>query len=347
MAEKRKTPKQKTQKQIIWLLLSGIFLIILFWLAAYFILTERINDLDLDKNLANESYQEHYAFIVNDYNDEFWVKVYEAAKKKGEESNIYVELFGADLQERYSVSQLFEMAMAAEVDGIIVNPNSTDCAEKIKQAKDRGIPVVTVLDDCKSDDQICFVGINRYNLGVEYGKQILKLDMGNSSGRIGKRVVILLEDNEQIESQKLIVAGIREKVKGYGFEIRTEKIRKKSMFHAEEDIQNIIFDKEKKPDIFICLTGDDTACTIQSLVEFNQVGLIQLIGYFDSEEAKEAIRKRIVDSVIGVDETQVGEQAVQAIINYTEKTEFSAIFDVDVYTVDYNDVREIRDGESN
>lgn len=322
----------KTQK-IVWLLFAGVFLNVLFWTAGYYTLSIKLNELDKGSSFSSESYKAHYAFITEDSNDEFWNKVYEAAKEKGEENNVYVELFGADLQRNYSVSQLFEMAIESRVDGIIINPNGDDFVSQIELASRRGIPVVTILDDCKSDDQICFVGISRYNLGLEYGKQILS--MGRKQI---KKIVVLLEDNEQIESQKLVVAGIRDKIKGYNFELRTEKIRKKSTFHAEEDIRNIILDQEKKPDVFICLTGDDTDCTIQQIIEFNQVGRIRLIGYFDSENAKEAINKRIVHSVIGVDGNQMGKRAVQAMVNYRMQIEISAVYDIDVYKVDYGDI---------
>jgi ribose transport system substrate-binding protein len=190
-----------------------------------------------------------------------------------------------------------------------------------------------VLDDCKSDGQICFVGISRYNQGVEYGKQIL--DMGIKKAQ---EVVVLLEDNEQLEKQKLVVAGIRNKLQGHDIELRTERLRTRSTFHTEEDIRNIIVNAERRPDVFICLTSDDTLHTIQQIVEYNQVGQIKIIGYFDSEEAREAISKQIMYSVIGVNGSHMGEQAVQAIINYKNHQKISAVYDIDFYRVNYMDV---------
>ena len=63
----------------------------------------------------------------------------------------------------------------ASVDGIIVTgDDEEETVELIDEAVDAGIPVVTILSDCIESRRQCFVGSNNYNIGQEYGRQILK-----------------------------------------------------------------------------------------------------------------------------------------------------------------------------
>ena len=66
--------------------------------------------------------------------------------------------------------------MTSGVDGILVESDESDeMSELIDEAVDRGIPVVTLYGDNTHSARCSFVGVGSYNLGREYGRQVLKL----------------------------------------------------------------------------------------------------------------------------------------------------------------------------
>lgn len=72
---------------------------------------------------AREEYTEYdryYAMITSDDRADFWQAVYNGARKEGMGENAYVEFFAGNMGARYSMEERMEIAIAADVDGIIV-----------------------------------------------------------------------------------------------------------------------------------------------------------------------------------------------------------------------------------
>ena len=67
-----------------------------------------------------------------------------------------------------TTGEKLRMAIDAGVDGIILNGDGSPEVEAlVKEARQKGIPVVTALNDGAEDIRQCFVGVNSYNLGKE------------------------------------------------------------------------------------------------------------------------------------------------------------------------------------
>lgn len=53
-------------------------------------------------------------------------------------------------------------------------------------------------------------------------------------------------------------------------------------------------------------------------MDYNQVGTVQMLGYYDSEAILEAVSKNILYSTIALDTEQMGRLCVQALDEYVE-----------------------------
>ena len=301
----------------------------------------RIDDLGITDNTDYEEYDLHYAIISEEADAPFWEEIYQGALKKGKENNIYVEKIGSNLSVKYNLKDLMKIAIASKVDGIILEPNGEDnIVQLINEADAAGIPVITVLKDEPQSNRISFVGINSYTQGQAYGKQVAKIiDEGK------KNITVLLNTSDT--SQNVIYSSILEMVINPLVEVKAEVVNTQSTFSSEEDIRKIIVDKQNPPDVLVCLTAKDTLSAQQAVVDYNKVGKIDIIGYYDSELILRAIEKNIVHSTMTIDASQMGAYCVEALTEFRESNNVSDYYSVDISVItkenvdDYIKIKEL------
>ena len=279
------------------------------------------------------TYEKHYAFITDNPKDPFWSDMYESAKTAGKDQGIYVEMMGSSLSGSYSVSELLEMAIASRVDGIIVNPMDEPSFQLIETAAAKDINVLTVFNDVMNSSRICFVGVGNYKMGQEYGVQIRQLSEAGASN------VLILIDSDDSVNQNLIYSGIRENLSDTDINIQPLMFDSSNVFGAEEAIRNLVLGSDQtRPDILVCLSAINTECAYQSVVDFNKVGQVHIVGYYGSDTVMEAIKKNIIDSVIKLDARQMGEKAVLALAEYQQRGRVNEYIVADTVVIDQSNV---------
>ena len=178
-------------------------------------LWQRFYELSRSEEREFEIYDRHYVMITGREDSDFWDRVYESAQEEGKKRGVYVERFGEDLSVKYSRNELLRLAMQASVDGIIVpGDEEEETIALLQEVVEQGIPVVNVLQDSTGSIRQCFVGNNSYNLGQEYGRQILELlaeeEDDNPREEEPADVLVLVDETRMDTSQNLILLGIRE-----------------------------------------------------------------------------------------------------------------------------------------
>lgn len=292
-----------------------------------------------------EVYGRHYAFITDNAEPEFWDKVYEAAVKEGEQSDAYVERLGENLNANYRTEDMLRIANNSSVDGIIFCGEDTEeTVSLINKAVQNGIAVVSLRQDIEESERQCFVGVNSYDLGMEYGKQIVDLVQNEQKQemKIGMsedgtvrveeqtglpespKICILADDSMSDSKQNLITFAIRDSF-SEAFpgeenlpDIEVRKIDTSEAFSAEEMIRDIFIDSENLPDIMVCLNSVYTECTYQAAVDYNRVGEVKILGYFSTEAILEAVEKQIIYSTVQIDTEEMGKQCIKALTEYCE-----------------------------
>lgn len=302
----------------LYVLLTGIVICLLvFW--------QRFHELGGDEEENYEIYNRHYAMITGSEDSDFWDRVYESAWEEGKANGVYVERFGENLAVKYERQELLKLAILASVDGIIIPGDEEDeTAVLLNEAAEKGIPVVTVLQDSAGSLRQCFVGNNYYNLGQEYAKQMIEILSGENTDREDTtKVLVLVDESRTDSSQNLILLGIRETLKEksdgkLSVSVETCSIDNSRSFRSEESIRDIFLSQEELPDILVCLSAVHTRCAYQAAVDYNKVGTVQILGYYDSDVILDAVSKNILYSTITLDTVQMGKSCVQALEEYVK-----------------------------
>lgn len=329
--------------------------------AVYFSL--KMKEVSRSDNRSYETYDRHYVFITDDAEQEFWDEVYAAAAAEGEKSNAYVERLGQNLNVNYRPEDLLRIANNSSVDGIIFcGEDNEETVERINEAVHKGIAVISLRQDIEDSERQCFVGVNSYDLGLEYGKQILELvqsgqirEMGTFVSEDGSvretellrppKICILADDNMSESKQNLITFAIRDSFSGAfpGEEnlpdIEVRKIDTSEAFSAEETIRDIFIDSENLPDIMVCLNSVYTECTYQAAVDYNLVGEVKILGYYMTDAILDAVEKQIIYSTVQVDTEEIGRQCIYALTEYYETGYTSSYIPISTQVVGQEEAR--------
>ena len=308
-------------------------------------------------------YDKYFVMITDNYKSDFWKAVYHSALQAAKEDDIYIDLLGENFSTNYSPEELMQIAIASKVDGIILYANqSMQMAKLINAASSEGIPVVTLYGDNAKSHRLCFIGVGSYNIGREYAKQVLKIikekklddtveaDAGEQPKTI--RVKVLLDSDVDDMRQNIIISAMqdsitRENTTGVEPSFSTFTVDNTNAFSAEESIRDI-FHEEEVPDVIVCLNELNTICTYQAVVDFNKVGDVNILGYYDSESILNAIDRGVVYATIAIDSQQLGEYSVTALSDYYETGNTSQYFTADIKLIDKNNVAEYmkKEGEN-
>ena len=291
-------------------------------------------------------YDKYYVMITKDTKSSFWQSVYEEAKKAGEEVNAYVELMGSQLPTEYSRKELLRIAIESDVDGIFLEADeSSEMTDLINEAVGKNIPVITVIGDNTASKRQSFVGISSYNLGRVYGSQVIEL-----ADEKQMKVLILMTANAKDSGQNLIYLGIQEMLdsmkRSSQIQLENVAIDSTSSFAAEESIRDIFMESEILPDILICLDEINTTCAYQAVVDYNKVGVVNIIGYYDSETILNAIRRSVIYSTISIQTEQIGQFLIEAISEYQEVGQVSEYYTVDTSLITSKNIEEYYGGDN-
>lgn len=330
-------------KKIFYGLLIGIFATFLLGIFGFDIYIVNQNHSD---TVAVKTYDKHFCFISDEDDDgELWKSIYQSAQAYGEKNGIYVEWFGENLVEDFSKTELMQMAIAAKVDGIIVDGDDTEELNNlINEAETNHIPVVTVVKDCYGSYRNAFVGMSAYNLGQEYANMIFEKKSKEDQSVL---VIINLGDNDSDE--KLTYAGIKETLlasSNDNITVSTLAVHGDSSYSSEESIRTLLLEEEEQPDIIVCLDEQTTESVSQLVVDYNRVGMSKILGFYDSKVILEAIEHTILDATITIDTNQIGIQSVQALVNYDETGYVSDYIPIDIKQISSENVNDFLSTEA-
>ena len=278
-----------------------------------------------------ENYDRYYVMIPGDSEEDLWQSIYKGAQDTGKENGVCVDLLGEYLSKNYSEAELMEIAIASDVDGIIVYANeSEEMIDLINRATDKGIPVVTVMGDNPVSKRCCFVGVGSYNMGREYGKQLVKLareqELSHTTASTLMNdkldVTVLVDSYSDNSNQNLVWSGIQNAVETENntqtkINLSLQYLDNRSPFTVEEAIRDM-FRSQELADVIVCLNETNTNCVYQSMLDYNKAGKAAVLGYGDSESVLRGINRNNIYFTMAVDSYGVGEDCVKALDEFIE-----------------------------
>ncbi|HWP21902.1 MAG TPA: substrate-binding domain-containing protein [Candidatus Cryosericum sp.] len=351
-------PQKKSNIYKTNLSILAIVVMAVITVASMFVYNGLINRKFKVDTTGNTYYTYHFALVAEAQDDPFWINVWTAANKEANRMDACVEWIGHSLTEQYPLTDQLEMAIAARVDGILIQPDGSDEVKAlIQKAIGSNIPVITVMTDSPVSKRQGFVGYNSYDLGQLYGQQVRSI-MAQSPNEC--RAVVLFGSDVSENTQNIVYSSIIESLEGQNITVDVLVIDNSNVFSAEEAIRELVVNPAESsvtgsaasgttqmtlsspPDILICLNATNTICAYQAVVDHNKVGEIQILGYYDSEEILTAVEKRIIQATVAVDANRVGTASVDSLMEYVHFNRTSDFTPVGLTVVTANNVDEYR-----
>lgn len=318
--------EMESSKALLLTVLISIGLMIGISVISFIMFTRTSKSLN-SVNGTGQIYDQYYALICE--NNDFYRQVYKFAKSEGDVNGVCVDMFSDRYSDEYSVADLLKIAIESNVDGIIVESDaSSEIASLIDEATGKGINVVTLMTDCPDSMRRSSVQVSGYNLGRQYGSQVASSEMF-----FGEKVLFITDSAKQSAGEMLIFTGIQDYINevtpNMNISMSAYAVDGSDIFVIEEMIREIFKDETLLPDVIICPDERTTASVYQALVDYNRVGEIRLLGYYDSDTILKGIKEGVIEASITVDVSQLGEYAVSALYEYNKYGYVS-----DYYTVD-------------
>jgi len=274
-----------------------------------------------------EEYDHHYLFVASD-RSEMMQDIFEAACLAAKEGGGYLEWCGSGTPDSYTEAEYIDISIAMDADGIIVCPDGSDGIEEaVGRAHDAGIPAVTILRDLPDSKRISYAGVSGYQTGEIYGGRLISLLHD------GWNDVCLLEDSEAGKDEaQILYSQIVQAVKngapsGKTLHLRTEEVDSNTDFDTEEVVRNLLLGTHI-PDILICESPVQTECAIQTLIDYNLVGHLQVIGYYATDTILRALEQELIPVTMIVDTVQLGKDCTEALDEYRELGRTSSYYNV-------------------
>ena len=323
-------------KKPFFVVMAGALLCTLLVGAMWLYFNKSTEEIGRQEAAAQEKYNRHYVLIVEDPASNLWQEIYESAAERAEEENVYLELLDSDAADENTLEDFLRISIAAKVDGIIMQPDgSEEVRELIGEAWENGIPVVTALEDDSDSERISFVGINSYQMGSVYAEAI-----ANNLEKDEGTVLVLAGENARETGTDLLLLQLMNdlKQKDKSVQVSSYYMNASGGFELEEAVRDIFIRQEALPDMLVCLNEMITECAYQTLIDYNQVGNVDIIGYYESGTILDAIKKHTISCTISFDTDEIGRYSIDALNEYYSLGHVSNYFNVTIKTIDEDNV---------
>ncbi len=324
--------RRKTNVGLIVVILAVFAVIFYFINDSYY---RRVLQLQGLEEEGGEVCDYHFVMIVDNSESSFWQAVYTSAGKAAAREKVLLELKGTTQDVSKNKLDYLNMSIASRVDGIIVeNKGEEGLAEKIDEAVEAGIPVVTVMGDASYSKRQSFIGVSDYQLGRSFGEQAALF-----ADETVKNILIIMNRITDEKSQSQFYSQVYNAVSAVktageeSVDISIQNLLPTGAFDAEEALRDIFQSPDGPPDMLICMDEETTECARQALIDYNLAGEVKIIGYYTSANTIDAVEKGLIESTCSIDTEQLGESSVEVLLDYMREGRVSSYYNVDIHFV--------------
>ncbi len=304
---------KKPKILIILSIISGLMLIVSLGIGLY-TSNEIKNRTESMNQINNKNIDYHIMMILNEDDETYSESFYTGIRTAASANKISVEtiLIGEDQYLKEVVDRM-DMAMYAKVDGIILHAYSNqEIIDKINQASEMDIPVITLNENLPDSKRISFAGNNRYSIGLNVGKTIASI----TSGRGHIAIIDRLDYSFNKDDEGLLILGLNEvfnKYEDLALSLRRETVQ--GVLSAET-IATEILDEYPNIDGIYCADSKSTLGIVQVLIDRNRVNDFTVIGFGDDDEILQYIKGGVIKGTIVTDNESVGVASIVAFHDY-------------------------------
>ncbi len=282
----------------------------------------------------------HFYVILQNSIDPFWAEVKRGATAAAQSLGVAVEFNAPRFNDSEAEKGYLEIAGLAKVDGIITHAsNDPGFIQGINQADQAGIPVVTIETDAKDSRRKAFVGSNSFLIGEQAGKLIEKATKG--SGKVA--IIMSGESQADTVAQNSMLNGFQNALKNTPG-VKLEKIYTSKLGILDtEEITRSIFQRGDINAIY-CTDAVYTIGVAQTVVDFNKVGSMTIVGCGMTPEIESYVKKGIVYASVVGDPYAIGFESIKALLELKEANNTSSYIDTGIKVVEQDNLASYQSG---
>jgi ribose transport system substrate-binding protein len=232
--------------------------------------------------------------VITNGNDPFWDSMgigLEAGKK---ETGVKGEWNAPPQTDNVGQKNVFEQALAANVDGVAVSPIQADAfAPVIDAAIDKGIPVITFDSDSPKSKRLIYIGTNNYEAGKRAGEAAVKLfpNGGNFVAFVG---------NMSAENAQQRYQGFVDATKDHKIVMLQEPYEddKDVTGRARINVANAITKYGDKINGFLGLYAYNGPAIVDEVQKAGLIGKVKIVCFDGQPRTLENLRKKLVDVTV-------------------------------------------------
>ncbi|HEX7057982.1 MAG TPA: substrate-binding domain-containing protein [Bacilli bacterium] len=245
------------------------------------------------------------ALISTEINSSRWKQVLAGSQAVAQKYNMEIESLGTNRPNSDELLKSMDMAVAAKVDGIIVQGlDSPQFNQRVSHALEKGIPVFTVITDAPSSLRRTFVGPDALNEGHIIGNYIRE-------HLHGKRVVGVVAGHQLTSSQIGRQKGLTDEL------AQDSKIAIYEAIPAESEIdaakQETINLLNKHPDVqvIVGLTSEAGVGIQKAIVDRAQTGSFSIYTFDDSPDILQLVEDGVIQATLVHQPEKIGQTALE------------------------------------
>lgn len=280
---------------------------------------------------GEEPLKYHFTMIAQDMGSDFWQSVKAGMESAAEKYGAAIEFNGSVIQDESGELDDLDIAIASRVQGVIVYvTDESKFTPLINKAVSAGIHVVTVESDDKDSPRDTYVGPNSYMAGYNEGGLVAEAAGGSAAN-----VAIIVGGNfaGNNDSQEALLRGFDDSIRASrNISRETVQVTNSGYFSAETIIRGLL---NNYPDVntVVCTGADDTMEVVQVLIDLVRDNDITVIGYSNSQQIRDYIRKNIIYGSVYEDPKETGFKSVESLVQSLNGEKAASYIDTGVYTI--------------
>ena len=290
-------------------------------------------------NKKADSY--HFVMIGQGTDEAFNNRIHSGAQQAAQDYNAAVEIYNVRPSDTFTVEKYLDMALHSKVDGIAIQIIDNEKIEPyLKKAEDLKIPIVSYETDNTSSLDIPIIGTNSFQVGNEAGKLAVECRNGSANTAV---ILNGFSSSEENVSKNLKITGIADAFKGYPLmQVTVVKKTDGGVFGAEK-ITSEILKEYPEVNLIIATNEMDTLGVIDMIVDFNKVGLIDVIGYGNLPEINKYIERNVMYGTVVSDPYTIGYESIHALAEI-RKTGYSSLsYNTSVFSYTKKNIKDYKE----
>jgi ribose transport system substrate-binding protein len=259
----------------------------------------------------NASRIRHFSLYLPDNRNSFFTGIIAGAKQAAADMNAALSVHSIAVEKN-------DLAMSSYtgIDGAVVCPFLDDvpARQQLEKLRDRQIPTVLINHNIPSDQPWPFIGANTFDVGRNFGIIAGNITRGpvrpamvysdKAPGIYGERELVEMGITAALGDRLAApIAQFKTNLNPLDAEALMDRLfRSRPAFSG--DFTTLIF-----------TDPNDTIAAVQTLIDMNLVGRVQVIGFGDDPGVLENIRKGIIACTVVINPERIGYEAVRALTN--------------------------------